>query len=256
MIDRWVCAPQYLSAGTSSGPKLSVSVRVAVIGRAPELWVASHRTERRRNQLAYRRIPLRRSPETAGADPGGRQIEPDYDCRNPVRAMRGHGLCAGVHLMHAGKAGAQMRCKGWVHVEQGHLIGGSPASITACVIPPVPGPNPATGTVCGPRPATMARASAAEDRTTDETARGARISSGRKRPSDAIARPGPDRYLRNLSRLTISAACCGGSPPVSSISSSPSSSSSSECVSKRRPNSTEGSTKVRTASKGITRGSG
>ena len=31
MIERWVCAPQYLSAGTSSGPKLSVSVRVAVM---------------------------------------------------------------------------------------------------------------------------------------------------------------------------------------------------------------------------------
>jgi len=28
---RCVCAPQYLSLGTSSGPKLSVSVRVAVI---------------------------------------------------------------------------------------------------------------------------------------------------------------------------------------------------------------------------------
>ncbi len=31
MIDRWVCAPQYLSAGTSNGPKLSVSVRVSVM---------------------------------------------------------------------------------------------------------------------------------------------------------------------------------------------------------------------------------
>src|SRR6056297_680940 len=31
MIERCVCAPQYLSAGTSSGPKLSVSVRVAVM---------------------------------------------------------------------------------------------------------------------------------------------------------------------------------------------------------------------------------
>jgi hypothetical protein len=31
MMERWVCAPQYLSAGTSSGPKLSVSVRVAVM---------------------------------------------------------------------------------------------------------------------------------------------------------------------------------------------------------------------------------
>src|SRR6056297_2433837 len=30
-IERWVCAPQYLSAGTSRGPKLSVSVRVAVM---------------------------------------------------------------------------------------------------------------------------------------------------------------------------------------------------------------------------------
>jgi hypothetical protein len=37
---------------------------------------------------------------------------------------------------------------------------------------------------------------------------------------------------------------------------SSSSSSSSSCVSKRRPNSTEGSTKVRSASKGITIGSG
>jgi hypothetical protein len=33
-IERWVCAPQYLSAGTSNGPKLSVSVRVAVIARS------------------------------------------------------------------------------------------------------------------------------------------------------------------------------------------------------------------------------
>ncbi len=31
LIERWVCAPQYLSAGTSSGPKLSVSVRVWVM---------------------------------------------------------------------------------------------------------------------------------------------------------------------------------------------------------------------------------
>ena len=30
-IERWVCAPQYLSAGTSRGPKLSVSVRVCDI---------------------------------------------------------------------------------------------------------------------------------------------------------------------------------------------------------------------------------
>ena len=30
-IERWVCAPQYRSAGTSIGPKVSVSVRVAVI---------------------------------------------------------------------------------------------------------------------------------------------------------------------------------------------------------------------------------
>ena len=35
MIDLWVCAPQYLSAGTSSGPKLSVSTRMAVIAQAP-----------------------------------------------------------------------------------------------------------------------------------------------------------------------------------------------------------------------------
>src|SRR6056297_2876799 len=34
MIERCVCAPQYLSVGTSSGPKLSVSVRVAVMGQA------------------------------------------------------------------------------------------------------------------------------------------------------------------------------------------------------------------------------
>ena len=34
MIDRCVCAPQYLSAGTSSGPKLSVSVRVSVMASA------------------------------------------------------------------------------------------------------------------------------------------------------------------------------------------------------------------------------
>jgi hypothetical protein len=33
MIERWVCAPQYLSVGTSSGPKLSDSVRVAVMSR-------------------------------------------------------------------------------------------------------------------------------------------------------------------------------------------------------------------------------
>jgi hypothetical protein len=33
MIERWVCAPQYLSVGTSSGPKLSVSVLVAVMSR-------------------------------------------------------------------------------------------------------------------------------------------------------------------------------------------------------------------------------
>ena len=71
----------------------------------------------------------------------------------------------------------------------------------------------------------------------------------------ARASPGLAVYLRNLSRLTISAACCGGSSSASSMS-SPSSSSSSECVSKRRPNSTDGSTKVRTASKGITIGSG
>ena len=31
IIERWVCAPQYLSEGTSHGPKLSVSVRVFVI---------------------------------------------------------------------------------------------------------------------------------------------------------------------------------------------------------------------------------
>jgi hypothetical protein len=31
MIDRWVCAPQYLSVGTSRGPKLSDSVLVAVM---------------------------------------------------------------------------------------------------------------------------------------------------------------------------------------------------------------------------------
>src|SRR5690349_6559062 len=30
--ERWVWAPQYLSAGTSIGPKVSVSVRVALIG--------------------------------------------------------------------------------------------------------------------------------------------------------------------------------------------------------------------------------
>ncbi len=33
MIDRWVCAPQYLSDGTSNGPKLSVSVRVSAMKR-------------------------------------------------------------------------------------------------------------------------------------------------------------------------------------------------------------------------------
>ena len=31
-IERSVCAPQYESAGTSIGPKLSVSVRVLVLG--------------------------------------------------------------------------------------------------------------------------------------------------------------------------------------------------------------------------------
>ena len=35
-IDRWVWAPQYLWLGTSSGPKLSVSVRVAVIGASSQ----------------------------------------------------------------------------------------------------------------------------------------------------------------------------------------------------------------------------
>ena len=38
-IERCVCAPQYLSDGTSSGPKLSVSVRVVGILNPPcESW--------------------------------------------------------------------------------------------------------------------------------------------------------------------------------------------------------------------------
>jgi hypothetical protein len=40
MIERWVCAPQYLSDGTSSGPKLSVSVRVAAV--FADMGQASH----------------------------------------------------------------------------------------------------------------------------------------------------------------------------------------------------------------------
>ena len=35
MIERCVCAPQYLEASTSSGPKLSVSVRVWVMAWLP-----------------------------------------------------------------------------------------------------------------------------------------------------------------------------------------------------------------------------
>ncbi len=35
MIERWVWAPQYRLAGTSSGPKLSVSVRVRT-GSVPD----------------------------------------------------------------------------------------------------------------------------------------------------------------------------------------------------------------------------
>ena len=46
MIERWVCAPQYLSAGTSSGPKLSVSVRVCVITHSCIRLYAVYRRER------------------------------------------------------------------------------------------------------------------------------------------------------------------------------------------------------------------
>src|SRR5690606_7128213 len=100
MIDRWVCAPQYLSAGTSSGPKLSVSVRVsgriAVIGRTPRDACAPHSGGGRGNQSAYRRIPARgrRSRNRAAGrdkregafsapaeavDPGRRQVGPDLE---------------------------------------------------------------------------------------------------------------------------------------------------------------------------------
>ncbi len=120
MIERWVCAPQYLSAGTSSGPKLSVSVRVAVMVASSRCGQGGDRRGGMGNQSAYRGIP-------------------QADCP----------------------------------------------------------------------------------------------------------------YLRNLSRLTTSAACCGSSGSATSSSVASSSSSSSECVSNRRPNSTEGSTKVRTASKGM-----
>ena len=53
---RWVCAPHSRSAGTSIGPKLSVSVRVAAIGGTSSVDASRARAKENRPGLAAGRL--------------------------------------------------------------------------------------------------------------------------------------------------------------------------------------------------------
>ena len=136
------------------------------------------------------------------------------------------------------------------------FCGATPRARMAWVNWPVPGPNSATGPLAGPSPRVMARPSHRDEGASADTSRGF-CSSWRRKRNRGEVMEGPRRQgLRKVSRRRIWASCCGGLGSSSPSSSPSSSSSSSSWVSKRRPNSTEGSTKVRTASNGTIRGSG
>src|SRR4029077_9944417 len=92
--DRCVCAPQSLSAGTLTGPRLSCSTRVAVIVSSLALrsWMGSlrilmGRVQRRTTDDQRFSVAAEGYPDQVAVEPGD---ELHRDC------LRAHGLALGV----------------------------------------------------------------------------------------------------------------------------------------------------------------
>ena len=78
MMDRWVCAPQYLLAGTSKGPKLSVSTRMSVMAKflTQDAHLMGHGAAKIKQVTARSLAKFGASVESI--DSGRGQVKPDF----------------------------------------------------------------------------------------------------------------------------------------------------------------------------------
>src|SRR5262249_11752426 len=90
--ERWVCAPQSLSAGTSTTPRLSVSRRMLLIMISPYLWSKFHFVLNRRNCRARRLSAHLRTALENQHLPKLRQIEAERGVCHDI-ATSGRSTC-------------------------------------------------------------------------------------------------------------------------------------------------------------------